>query len=868
MSLFRLEKNYFDSFKMMTKPVRAFSSGSSFTQAPSPSGSNVTGSIKVFPLTSIGLKEVPKESNNDAPLGDSLEDYRLSAVQGILADATSSYQDLENYMRMVNSASVSVKRQKAVEILRFEPSFKFTSDTLRKRVIQSVLFPFYRPQYGSTCNWGFSNYHTINFFSAKEDWVGGYAPGQVNPPGRISQLSKIPSSSVLIYPSNRLQYSASNIRGSTYQPTGSFSFEFYINPRYSTFERGGNYHAGTLFHVSSSYAISLVSGSSRDSNGYCNGFRMLLQLSNSADVPPSEVSTTDGVSTSGGAHLGNANFNLIFSSSDNALKKNHWHYCCIRWDRNVNHATGSFFIDGENKGEFLIPDSTCAWRSQPDVPGGDRTSTKISGSIQQLQWGAPYKEPPDALFVGNFYMGPNSGAPLSGDGESYIAQFFNPNAAYTDGIDNYYPTIDHDSNDAPEDPTYWEFSHPLNAEVHELKIYDRYRFNGEIVTASQHGMEDIQTEIYNRLMFYLPPFFVKDTNFRNIFQTPFQMARGSTDDPFNVPLSFGVGGRYMNLENFTKELVRSNFPRLWQLSGSTIDTNTGWQSCDHFLNTTGSVRKRNLTILPNDNGRFSPNFQILKQTVTSSNSLSLFVDDSNREMLSMISLNNLLPTGTIGEGLLGAETAGSISEALAGPTPDDPSIPAGQILTIYNRTRDPSSNEVVFFDASNLFYGNKIDPLSYTLRDPSVTGSAGRVKITLRDNGKGNLYRSDATGSHATWATVGTLMYDEGIAAVKAPTIPRFGKNNFQVDMRGQQNIYSLRISVPAPAGNLGLSTNPTFKQLAPTDLPSDQNQEFTYITNVNLLDENLNIICKTNFSQAIVKRVNDRFVIRVKLDF
>ena len=277
------------------------------------------------------------------------------------------------------------------------------------------------------------------------------------------------------------------------------------------------------------------------------------------------------------------------------------------------------------------------------------------------------------MFVGNYYTGPNSAAP-PGVGDSYIAQFFNPDAAYTDGIDNYYPTLDHDSNDAPPDPVEWEFSHPLNAEVHELKIYDRYRFNGEIVTASQGGMEDIQAEIENRLMFYLPPFFVKDTNFRNIFQTPFQTARGSTDDPFNVPLSFGVGGRYMNLENFTKEFVRAKFPRLWQLSGSTIDSQTGWQSCDYFLNTTGSIRKRNLTILPNDNGRFEPNFQLLKQTVTSSNSLSLFVDDAGREMLSMISLNNLLPTGTIGEGLLGAETAGSISEALAGPTPDDPSI--------------------------------------------------------------------------------------------------------------------------------------------------------------------------------------------------
>lgn len=853
MSLFKLEKNYFDSFKMLTKPKRIFTSGSGATTPGGPAGNNITGSVKVFPLQGTGLKEVPKESNSDAPLGDSLEDYRLSAVQGILADATSSYQDLENYMRMVNSASVSVKRQKAVEILRFEPSFKFTSDTLRKRVVQDVLLPFYRPQYGSTCNWGFSNYHTLNFFSTREDWIGGLAPGQpVAATGRIGELAKIPSSSVLIYPSTT---GSGGFKGGVpYLPTGSFSFEFYINPRYSSFDRGGAYRAGTLFHMSSSYAISLVSGSSRDVNDYVDGFRLLLQLSSSADIPPSLVSTTDGISTDSGTRLGNANYNLLFSSSDNSLKKNHWHYCCIRWSHDVQNSTGSFYIDGKEKGTFLIPDS----------------NLDSTGSLQQTVYSDQYESPPDALFVGNYYDGPNNDSPSWGawPSDSYIAQFFNPKIAYADGIANYYGTVDKDSNDAPPDPGLWKFSHPLNAEVHELKIYERYRFDSEIVTASIYGMDNLDIERTSGLLFYVPPFFVKDTNFRQVFQTPFQTAMGSTDDPFNVPLSFGVGGHYLNLENFTKEYVKGIFPRLWQLSGSTIDTSTGWQSCNYFLNTTGSVRKRNLTVLPNDNGRFSPNFLLLKQTVTSSKSLSLFVDDSNREMLSLVSLNNLLPTGSIGEGLLGAETAGSISEALAGPTPDDPSLPAGQILTIYNRTRDPSSNEVVFFDASNLFYGNKIDPLSYVLRDPAVTGSAGRVKITLKDNGKGNLYRADTTGSHATWATVGTILYDEGVSVVKAPTIPRFGKDNFEISLAGQQNIYSLRLSVPAMAGGLGESVNPTFKPLAPSNLPSDKNQEFTYITNVNLLDENLNVICKTNYSQAIVKRVNDRFMIRIKLDF
>jgi hypothetical protein len=837
MSLFRLDKNYFDSFKILTKPQRTFFSGSD---------RGLTGSIKVFPMTSLGSKEVPRESADDSASDETMESTRLSIVQAFL-NSSGGFEDVNLYMEKVNSASVSAKRQKAVEILRFEPSFKFTSDTLRKRVIQRVLFPFYRPQYGSTCNWAFTNYHTLNFFATDP---------LVDHPNH-PELTRIPSSSVLMYPAM-----SSSVQQTPYRPTGSFSFEFYINPRYSTFTRGGAFHAGTLFHMSSSFALSLVSGSSKDVNGYTDGFRLLLQLSSSADISPSEItldSSEYGPGAPGPDSWGRASLNhLVFSSSNNSLKKNHWHYCCVRWARDEQNSTGSFFIDGENQGEFVIRDMylTASGLTQ-------------SGSwLQQVNFYDPHGQP-DALFVGNYYAGPNNDA---GVDESYIAQFFNPDAAYTDGIENFYPTVSADSDDVLEPSLSTScFSHPLQAEVHELKIYGRYRDDGEILSASVDGIEDLATETFmpsGSLMFYLPPFFMKDTATRDIFQTPFQTVRGSTDDPFNVPLSFGVGGHYLNLENFTKELVHGRFPRLFHLTASTIDTNTGWQSCNYFLFSTGSTRKRNLTILPNDNGRFSQNYRLLKQAVTQSSSLSLFVNDRGEQMLSLVSLNNLLPTGSIGEGLLGAETAGSISEALAGATPDDPSIPAGSILTIYNRTRDASSNEVSFFDASNLFYGNRIDPGSYVLQDSDITGSEGRIKITLRDNGTGNLYRADATGSHATWSSVGTLLYDEGLAIVKTPTIPRFGKEQFKVDLVGNQNIHTLRISVPAEEGNLDLSVNPTYQSLSPSGLTADAQSEFCYITNVNFLDENLNVICKSNFSQAIVKRVDDRFVVRVKLDF
>ena len=71
---------------------------------------------------------------------------------------------------------------------------------MKKRVVQNTLFPYYKYKY-PTCDWAFTNYNTLNFFSTTDN--------------------TIPSDSVLMYPAT----------GSyKYRPTGSFSFEFYIKP--------------------------------------------------------------------------------------------------------------------------------------------------------------------------------------------------------------------------------------------------------------------------------------------------------------------------------------------------------------------------------------------------------------------------------------------------------------------------------------------------------------------------------------------------------------------------------------------------------------------------------------------------------------
>ena len=385
------------------------------------------------------------------------------------------------------------------------------------------------------------------------------------------------------------------------------------------------------------------------------------------------------------------------------------------------------------------------------------------------------------------------------------------------------------------------------------------------------------------MLFYLPPFFVKETRERDVMVTPFQSITSTTDDPFNVAMSFGVGGHLLNLENFCREFVKNEHPLLLNLSGSTIDTTSAEAlEANELLNRDPQIRKRNLTILPCDNGMFVPGFSILASGTFDSKPFeypelptSKFVNDYGTVDYSKVSLRNMVPEDMMYPGLIAVSSDGtddtssdSIFAEVAGASPENPGVAPGSVLSILQRTRDTSSNEVVFFDASNLFYGKKISPKSFTLVDPDVVGSGNKVKITLKDNGFGVLYRADANTKNATWSSVGSLLYEEGIATVLNPCIPYFGKENFSVDMQGVHNIHVMEIMVPCGASLVNSSSNPNFKPLKASLFASDEDTDFVYITGLNFHDENLNIVARTNLAQPVVKRSADSIAFRVKVDF
>ena len=833
MSIYKINPTDFQSITVATNPKRYYSSSSS----------GVTGSVYVFARRSEiekELKPLPsfiEATHDDADINLTLENVRLKAKSknNSTENSVNILPEISQLLDEVNKQGVSAKKQKVLDIIRFTPTFTVTSNTIRKSIIREVLSNYYRAAYPSA-HWAYSNYNCLNFFNS----------------------TTVPTSSVLLYPNYDRGDIHQGYAYGAYMPSGSFSFDFYINPRYKELDNNGHFKAGTIFHLSSSYSLSLVSGSSKDPNGLPSAFKLKLQLSHSADVPPSM--------SSAGAYPND----LIFESEDNSLDWNSWHHVVIRWGTSsINQGTGSFNIDGVDRGFFVVPSGTIAPLAYPDN-GVDPTN-------------------PGVLCVGNYYEGSNSGF-------NEQKRFFASDPATRDGLYELDPTT------SVDEPDNYAFNHPLQAELHDLSIKRYYMSNADIEASSSLGINSID----DRIAFYVPPFFVESTPIRKfvgnsggILQTPFLEVDGTTADPFNIALAFGVGGHYINTENFLKDFATGHFPRQHHLTGTALQGTTEALSANEFLYRQPYIRKRNLSILPCDDGNFYPDYGVLSNEELQ----NLYVDDLGSPAPGFINLTNMLLTSSLVfdtsfEDVESAEKPESDSQffvkEMIGPSPESPDSSIGPAynayirtvnkelnagasgqglqenapLTIYQRTGDSSSDQITVFDISNLFYGLRIMPGSFSISDSSLSGSGGSIGITLKDNGQGTLYRSDSNTDTCTWNSVGTIFYNEGIVVIKSPHLYFFGKDGFDVTLKGEQNIHVLRFDVTAPSNHINSSSNPTFIDTPSTLRENEYDTKFVYITGINFHDDNLNVIMKTQLAQPIMKRHSDKIAFKVKYDF
>lgn len=910
---------------------------------------------------------------------------------------------LETFMGIVRQRPSPAKTVKRFAIERFEPPFVTKGDmalgkneTTRKNhrrysksSILDTLCAHYGTSYSSTFH-GFTNYNTINFFTngtSRDDW------------NQINENERVPTNSVLLYPNftgsrvTSLGTTAGRAAGpdgsvimalgtlgrhqGPYSPhNGPFSLSFYINPRYTN-SHNGEFHAGTILHLSSTYSVSLVTGSSTDHAGLKNGYRLMVQLSSSADFSPNEWLIRDsGPIPIYGASNSNYKtdpYKYAFVTPDNSLKRNHWHHVTIRWGgRDVNQSTGSIVIDQDfdRATFFTIPSASIATFTYDN--GGSPSAGERINNLGD----------PDALCIGNFYKGTNKGP-------TGLINFFNPKICSEEGLRPKPAVLGAAGHTTGSDPTSFAFNNPLNAEIHDIRFYKEFLTDSLVMTASVFGPNDIRE---NGMHLYIPVFYSPNRKNRRYMVTglensqrkfvdrTFPLGEVSSDSvredleyieaPYNVGFEYNTSGFILNPENFLKDFSSDVYPRmLFMTASARLQPPAGYKSAaasfgadysgpesnssydderkalrdglsdvnhykndvNNFLYKTGSYVKRNLSILPNDNGKLIPNFKLLisgtsgldngEVSPPSTGSNMYFYRDAAGSLnLSVVNLTKLIPlvraqftedfegellengrwsydafneicreiqenTGSSDSWTV--ETYDLDSDLVSpnnpygrrpqdiGPEPDLSGPDTYPSHTGFFSTCDSTGNAVSIFNIPNLYYGDSIQTETFEITDNNLTGSRESISITLKDDGKGGLYRANCLTDVAKWNTVGNLFYNEGVAIIKYPSLFGFGKDKFEASFKGDRNLNAMIVNVPVGTAQFNSSSNPAyhsvingFTTVSASLNVNDIDKEFVYITGINLHDNNYNVVAKANLSQPVKKRLTDTYMFRLKMDF
>ena len=767
MSIFTITPNYVETTSFITQVERTVVSSSA----------GVTGSVHLTARPTSFLKEITtktdaySDTNSDGTEGDAL--FQASTTYIANPTGTDIYRFIVDYLDSVHSSSVVSRNSVTFSPARYTQPTSLTRDAderkyFMKRVINNNLMPAKRVEYNSS-DFSYGNYHCLNFFSN----------------------SNVESKSAIIYANTE------NSDGTrVYSPTGPFSLDFHIKPTCQT-TAGSPYNAGTIFHLSSSICVSLVTGSNKTANNTPGGFRVLLQLSQSADTNPKNIN----LNSLPAAYPNN----LVFLSDDNSLSLNAWHHVSIKWGTSVaSDGKGSIIIDN-TKNDFYVPSSSI---------------TTLLNS--------------NALILGNYF-----------DGTSNNALFFNTPVSVTEGIPNVIASS--------ATPTSFGFNNPLQAELHHISFYDRFISTEEIRTGSIIDMSSSLAPI-----FFVGPVFNPETTELSTLKHPAMLFVTATDSPVSYENALGVNGFYLNLQNFVKDYGTETQPRLFNLTGSET-TYVLNQTANQILLSQSNIRKRKLTILPCDDGSMNSPLELIEF----SNS-RFFENDLGINDVSIISMKQLAPPAAY-TSIIRPEILPDFSVDIVIPSNDYLAV-----LQSINRGSvypDLSSNLVTIIEFNSLYYGSRIVPGSFTLSDEDYFESGG-LSFTLKDDGDGGLYRSNCTTPVATNNKVGNIFYEQGLVIILSPHMYLFGLNSFTASFRGEHKKFIKSISVMAEQGSINLSRNLSYKKFSPTQSLTETDNEFVYITGVNLHDKNFNVVMRAKLAQPVQKRDSDEFMFRLRYDF
>lgn len=158
-----------------------------------------------------------------------------------------------------------------------------------------------------------------------------------------------------------------------------------------------------------------------------------------------------------------------------------------------------------------------------------------------------------------------------------------------------------------------------------------------------------------------------------------------------------------------------------------------------------------------------------------------------------------------------------------------------------------------------LYYGSKINPGSFSLETKDSSGKS--IKIVDKEN---KLYISNSKNG----SKVGYISYDKGIIVIYHPFLSCIAMSEFTCKFEGSKSMYVKQYDIKLGKSEGIISNNVSWKPMTPSSNANDQLEEIVIVSDIYLHDNNLNVLAKAKLANPIIKRKNDSFMFRIKLDF
>ena len=189
-------------------------------------------------------------------------------------------------------------------------------------------------------------------------------------------------------------------------------------------------------------------------------------------------------------------------------------------------------------------------------------------------------------------------------------------------------------------------------------------------------------------------------------------------------------------------------------------------------------------------------------------------------------------------------------------------------MPLWKTNNKEHENVVNIFCISTQLFNNSIDRKTFTIKDVDMPLSCG-LGLSFKDTRLGTLYRADCLTEHAKWCSFGNIIYKEGIVTTSHVSSYNFGKTNFQISSKNNAYLNTYELDLPAFDGEANLSRNTSYiENLRIDNSAFNSDEDFVYITDIDLHDENLNKVASIKLTQPFAKKNSDNALFRVKMDF